>query len=74
MIPRIRSAVLPLLLIPFSASAAVTCADVLKALGSRLADASCFQSADLTTKNPLTTPANDSLPGVPAFADRKSVV
>ncbi len=68
MIPRIRSAVLPLLLIPFSASAAVTCADVLKALGSRLADASCFQSADLTTKNPLTTPANDSLPGVPAFA------
>jgi len=39
----------------------VTCDDVLKALGSRLADATCFQSADLTTNNPLTTPANNSL-------------
>jgi hypothetical protein len=68
MFPAIRSAVLLLLLVPFSARAGVTCADVLKALGSRLADATCFQSADLTTNNPLTTPANDSLPGVPPFA------
>src|SRR5712692_2048226 len=68
MFPTIRSAVLLLLLIPFSARAGVHCADVLKALGSRLADASCFQSADLTTNNPLTTPANNSLPGLPAFA------
>src|SRR5438132_4446192 len=64
----IRSAFLLLLLVPFSARAGVTCADVLKALGSRLADATCFQSTDLTTNNPLTTPANNSLPGVPAFA------
>jgi hypothetical protein len=68
MFPTIRSAVLLLLLVPFSARAGVTCADVLKILGSRLADATCFQSADLTTNNPLTTPANNSLPGVPALA------
>src|SRR5438309_3832196 len=65
----IRSAFLLLLLLPFSARAGVTCADVLKALGSRLADhPDCFQSADLTTKNPQTTPADNSLPGLPRFA------
>ncbi len=65
----IRSAFLLLLLVPFSARAGVTCADVLEALGSRLADhPDCFQSADLTTANPLTTPADNSLPGLPRFA------
>src|SRR5882762_1107677 len=68
MFPTIRSLALLLLLVPFSAHAGVTCDDVLKALGSRLADATCFQSADLTTNNPPTTPANNSLPGLPAFA------
>src|SRR5216683_3071261 len=68
MFPRIRCALLLLLLVPFSARAGVTCADVLKSLGSRLADATCFRSADLTTNNPQTTPANNSLPGLPAFA------
>src|SRR5258706_384688 len=68
MFPRIRSALFLLLLVPISARAGVTCDDVLKALGSRLADPTCFQSADLTTNNPLTTPANNSLPGVPALA------
>src|SRR5713101_4915286 len=68
MFPRIRCALLLLLLVPFSARAGVTCADVLKALGSRLADVNCFVSTDLTTANPLTTPANNSLPGLPAFA------
>src|SRR5258705_11278551 len=68
MFTTIRSALFLLLLVPFSAHAGVTCDDVLKALGSRLADATCFQSADLTTNNPLTTPANNSLPGVPALA------
>ena len=57
-----------LLLVPFPASAAVTCADLLKAFGSSLADASCFASTDLTTNNPQTTPADNSLPGLPAFA------
>src|SRR6266702_3860781 len=65
MFPTIRSAFLLLLLLPFSARAGVTCADVLKALGSRLADhPDCFQSTDLTTNNPLTTPDDNSLPGV----------
>ena len=65
----IRFAALFLLLVPFPASAAVTCADVLKALGQSLADVNCFASPDLTTNNndPLTptTPANNSLPGLP---------
>ena len=64
----IRFAALFLLLAPFPAGAAVTCADVLKALGPRLADVNCFASTDLTTTNPLTTPANNSLPGLPPFA------
>src|SRR5437016_8812756 len=69
MFPTIRSAFLLLLLLPFSARAGVTCADVLKALGSRLADhPDCFQSADLTTNNPLTTPADNSLANVPPRA------
>src|SRR5882762_5778643 len=68
MFPTIRLSVLLLLLVPFSAHAGVTCDDVLKALGDRLADPTSFASADLTTNNPLTTPANNSLPGVPALA------
>ena len=65
----IRSAALFLLLVPFPVEAAVTCADVLKVLGSNLADVNCFASNDLTTNNiPLTTPANNSLPGLPTGA------
>src|SRR6266568_1793666 len=68
MLPRIRCAHLLLLLVPFSARAGVTCADVLKSLGNQLVDPTCFQSADLTTANPSTTPANNSLTGLPAGA------
>ncbi len=68
MFPTIRSAVLLLLLVPFSVRAGVSCEDVRKALGSRIADVNCFASTDLTTSNPLTTPANNSLLGLPAFA------
>ncbi len=68
MFPTIRSAVLLLLLVPFSARAGVTCADVRKALDNQLTDVTCFQSTDLTTANPLTTPADNSLPGLPRFA------
>jgi hypothetical protein len=57
-----------LLLIPFSAFAALSCADVQKALGASLADVNCFASADLTTANAQTTPADNSLPGLPPFA------
>src|SRR5438045_2338946 len=68
MFPTIRSAVLLLLLVPFSVRAGVSCEDVRKALGSRIADVNCFASTDLTTNNPLTTPANNSLAGLPAGA------
>ena len=49
----LRFAALFPLLVPFPAGAAVTCADVLKALGQSLADVNCFASPDLTTTNPL---------------------
>src|ERR1700758_1125467 len=51
-----------------SAAAASGCDRLLALLGHQVADASCVVSADLTTNNPATTPANDSLPGLPAFA------
>jgi hypothetical protein len=57
-----------LLVVPFSARAGLNCADVLKALAKDLADATCAVSADLTTKNPATTPANNSIAGLPPFA------
>jgi len=55
-------------LVSASAHAALTCDDVKAALASELVDVNCFESADLTTNNPLTTPANNTLPGRPAFA------
>ena len=70
----LRFAALFPLLVPFPAGAAVTCADVLKALGQSLADVNCFASPDLTTTNTTndirtsTTPPNDSLPGLPGGA------
>src|SRR5690242_17175624 len=53
---------------PFAAQAALGCNDVLKALSKELADATCVVSSDLTTQNPQTTPADNSLPGLPPFA------
>ena len=49
-------------------SAATRCDRLLDLLRTRIADAICFESADLTTANPATTPANNSLPGLPPFA------
>jgi len=57
-----------MLAMPLVAQAAPTCADVLAKLGPRLADVSCFVSADLTTTNPATTPANNSIATLPAGA------
>lgn len=54
--------------IPFSAHAGLTCNDVLKALSKDLVDATCFESTDLTTTNAQTTPADNSLPGLPVGA------
>jgi hypothetical protein len=57
-----------LLPMPLAASAATRCEQLLKRLGDRLADATCVESADLTTANPATTPADNSLPGLPPGA------
>jgi hypothetical protein len=55
-------------ILPLSASAAATrCEEILARLGDRLADATCVESADLTTTNPATTPANNSIPTLPPF-------
>lgn len=57
-----------LFLIPLSAAAESRCDQLLKAFGNQLADATCFVSTDLTTNNPATTPANNTLPGLPLGA------
>ncbi|HEX9243935.1 MAG TPA: 3-hydroxybutyrate oligomer hydrolase family protein [Anaeromyxobacter sp.] len=51
-----------------AAATSPTCDDVLAALGSRLADATCFASDDLTTANVATTPANNSIASLPPGA------
>ena len=56
----LRFAALFPLLVPFPAGAAVTCADVLKALGSSLADVNCFASPDLTTTQTTTSDIDDT--------------
>jgi len=57
-----------LLLLPVAALAAPSCADVLAALGTRITDATCVVSVDLTTTNPATTPANNSIATLPPSA------
>jgi hypothetical protein len=52
---------------PASATSA-RCEQVLARLGNSLADATCTESADLTTANPATTPKNDAIAGLPPFA------
>ena len=50
------------------------CGEILARLGDALADATCFESPDLTTNNELappqgpTTPLDNSIPGLPALA------
>jgi hypothetical protein len=55
-------------LAPVCASAATACDRLLARFGPALADATCVDSADLTTTNPDTTPANNSIAGLPALA------
>jgi len=52
----------------FPGIAQAGCSDVLAALADTLADAICVPSADLTTNNPATTPANNSSAGLPGGA------
>src|SRR5215470_16119143 len=53
------------LLTPLAAGA-VTCDEVIQALGSQISSPICFHSTDLTTANALTTPADNS---ITTFAD-----
>ncbi len=65
-----------ILLVPEASRAETRCERLLRRLGDRIADARCIETADLTTANPETTPANNSLPArgsnppvpLPAFA------
>ena len=66
---RARCTVLVAMLVPFAASAHKSrCDEVLRRLGDRLADVTCVESTDLTTANLATTPADNSLPGLPGGA------
>jgi hypothetical protein len=57
------------LLLPLSVSAAPSrCDQILKKIGNQLADVNCFESTDLTTTNPATTPLDNSIAGLPLFA------
>src|SRR5689334_11782533 len=63
-----RCATLFLFFILVPAGVAVTCTDLIAAVGSKLTDVHCFASQDLTTNNLLTTPPDNSLIGLPPFA------
>src|SRR5437868_6528390 len=53
---------------PLAASASTACDRLLLHFGSALADVTCVDSADLTTTNLDTMPANNSISGLPLFA------
>lgn len=65
---RTSLAALVLIALPGLATAQGRCNQVLARLSGQLVDAVCVESADLTTTNPSTTPANNSIPTLPAFA------
>ncbi len=56
------------MLFVFAVQARASCPEILDFLQDKAADVVCFVSSDLTTTNPNTTPANNSLPRRPAFA------
>jgi hypothetical protein len=67
----IRLCLRPLLasiVISFAARASERCDELLERFGSSLVDAVCFESTDLTTNGASTTPANNSITTLPAFA------
>src|SRR5215471_8025007 len=52
-----------------AAAAATRCDQLLVRLAHQITDANCFESTDLTTNNPTTTPADNFMtPPLPAFA------
>jgi hypothetical protein len=69
MLRRATIAAAAAVLLSSSAKASSTCADLIARFGDRLADATCFESSDLTTANPATTPPNNALtPPLAPFA------
>lgn len=66
--PALRCLSALIMLLGAGAAHADRCANLVQAFGNRLADVSCVESPDLTTANPATTPANNSLPSLPPFA------
>jgi len=65
---RTSLAALVLLAVPGLAAAQARCTQVLAQLSGLLVDATCSESTDLTTTNPATTPANNSIPTLPPGA------
>jgi 3HB-oligomer hydrolase 3HBOH len=61
------AAFLSLTLVPVAARAA-RCDDLLAQIGAELSGVNCFESADLTTNNPATTPPNNFDATLPAGA------
>lgn len=66
--PALRCLSALIMLLGTGAAHADRCGNLVQAFGNRLADVSCVESHDLTTANAATTPANNSLPGLPPFA------
>lgn len=67
-LPAVRCLSAMIMLLGAGAAHADRCSSLIQAFGSQLADVSCVDSSDLTTANPATTPANNSLPGLPLLA------
>lgn len=44
------------------------CPEILALLGNRVVAVNCFESTDLTTNNPVTTPGDNSIAGLPTGA------
>ncbi|HEX4597314.1 MAG TPA: hypothetical protein VH278_05970, partial [Burkholderiaceae bacterium] len=53
----LRAALIVAALTTAAAAHASRCSDLIQAFGGQLADVQCFESSDLTTNNPATTPA-----------------
>src|SRR5215467_1462764 len=53
---------------PAVAAPADRCGALLAGFGASLTEAACVESADLTTANPATTPADNAIASLPAFA------
>lgn len=66
--PTLRCLAALVMLLGASAAQADRCEKLIQSFGDRLADVVCTESTDLTTANPATTPANNSLPSLPPFA------